>query len=244
MGSKCRSQQLALLLAFSCLAALMPLAWTEAGPVIGVTAGNGQLKSSGSSAEINDLKNRLEKEHDNVNLHYLLANLYVKVDRLDLAAMEYETCVRLQPASQAGVYAAGALKNLQARLPSLKPNQSPLSPGALQGTTPPAAMQQQPQPMQQSSPRPQVTGLDFISAPPGQSVTIAGSGFSSIPGENVVTFAGVPAPVTSASFASITCIIPEMYNPQWNVPVVVKTRGIAARDDARINIQNRIMPNR
>lgn len=90
---------------------------------------------------------------------------------------------------------------------------------------------------------PQVTGIDMLSAPPGQQVTIQGKGFSSKSGDNQVTFNGTPASVVSASASSLTVIVPEISYPQWNVEIKVKTNGIEGKGTAHINVQQRVIPN-
>ena len=90
---------------------------------------------------------------------------------------------------------------------------------------------------------PEVTGVDLISAPPGQAFTISGKGFSATASDNTVTLGGVPAPVTSASTTSLSCVVPEMYFPQWNVPIVVKVGGVSSNDSVKLNIQSRVIPN-
>lgn len=90
---------------------------------------------------------------------------------------------------------------------------------------------------------PEVTGVDLISAPPGQTMTISGKGFSTTQSENVVTIGGVPAPITSCSSKSITITIPEMFYPQWHLPISVKTGGVESKPGVQINIQSRVIPN-
>lgn len=90
---------------------------------------------------------------------------------------------------------------------------------------------------------PSVTGIDTISAPPGQPVTISGSGFSKKASDNVVTFNGTPASITSASATSLSVIIPEMHFPQWDVQIKVKTNGQESKDSVKMNIQSRVIEN-
>ena len=233
-------QNATLLLAVTALVAFMPTLAAEAKPASSVTSGDVRAKAADPAAEINALKNRLEHDHENVQLHYLLANAYVKCRRLDLAVMEYELCARLQPSSQAGIYAAAALRNLPVQRPAQRSNESRMSPEDLQETQVPSPGRAQQLP---AEPAPIVNHIDMISAPPGTSITIEGSGFSNNPHENEVTFGGVPAPVSSATSNSITCVVPEMYYPQWNVPVVVKTRGVSSNDSVKIRIQSKLIPN-
>lgn len=90
---------------------------------------------------------------------------------------------------------------------------------------------------------PSVTGIDMLSAPPGQPVNISGKGFSKNAGDNVVTFNGTPATVTSASATSLSVIIPEIAYPQWNVQIKVKTHGQESKDHVQMNIQQRVIEN-
>ena len=55
---------------------------------------------------------------------------------------------------------------------------------------------------------PQITSVSAAGGLPGQELTINGSGFSAIPGENLVRVGGVEASVTSAAFSLIKAIIP------------------------------------
>ena len=90
---------------------------------------------------------------------------------------------------------------------------------------------------------PEVTGVDLISAPPGQAMTITGKGFSATQADNLVTIGGVPAPISSCNATSITITVPEMFYPQWHLPIVVKTGGIESKGNVQINIQMRVIPN-
>jgi hypothetical protein len=90
---------------------------------------------------------------------------------------------------------------------------------------------------------PEVTGVDLLSGPPGQQMTISGKGFSASQSENIVTIGGTPAAVISSSAKSITVTIPEMFFPQWNLPVVVKTGGIESKSAVKVNVQSRVIPN-
>ena len=56
---------------------------------------------------------------------------------------------------------------------------------------------------------PEVTGIDMISAPPGNALTITGKGFSTKGGENQVLINGVQATITSVSATSISIVIPK-----------------------------------
>jgi hypothetical protein len=90
---------------------------------------------------------------------------------------------------------------------------------------------------------PEVTGVDLLSGPPGQAMTISGKGFSATQSENVVTIGGVPATITSSSAKSITVTIPEMFYPQWHLPVIVKTGGVESKPGVEVNVQSRVIPN-
>ena len=89
---------------------------------------------------------------------------------------------------------------------------------------------------------PEVTGVDLLSGPPGQPLVISGKGFSATGSENSVTIGGVPAAVTSCTSKSITVTIPEMYYPQWNLPVLVKTGGVESKAGVTVNVQMRVIP--
>jgi hypothetical protein len=90
---------------------------------------------------------------------------------------------------------------------------------------------------------PEVTGVDLLSAPPGQEMNISGKGFSTTQSENIVTIGGTPAQIVSSSAKSITVTVPEMFYPQWDLPVVVKTGGIESNSTIKMNIQSRVIPN-
>jgi hypothetical protein len=90
---------------------------------------------------------------------------------------------------------------------------------------------------------PVVTGLDLISAPPGQLLTIMGTGFSPVAKDNIATIGGVPATITSCTANTLSVIIPEMYYPQWNVPVVVKIGTVESNKNIQINVQMRVIEN-
>lgn len=92
---------------------------------------------------------------------------------------------------------------------------------------------------------PEVNSVDLLSGPPGQTMTISGKGFSTTASENIVTIGGIPAQVVSCSKSSITITIPEMYYPQWHLPVTVKTGGVESKPNAgaEINVQMRVIPN-
>lgn len=90
---------------------------------------------------------------------------------------------------------------------------------------------------------PSVTGIDTLSAPPGQPVVLSGKGFSKNASDNVVTFNGTPASVTSASATSLSVIIPEIAYPQWDVQIKVKTHGQESKDSVKMNVQQRVIEN-
>lgn len=90
---------------------------------------------------------------------------------------------------------------------------------------------------------PVVTGLDFVSAPPGQALLIMGTGFAPNAKDNIATIGGVPATITAATPNQLNVIIPEMYYPQWNLPVVVKIGTVESNKNIMINIQQRVIPN-
>ena len=55
---------------------------------------------------------------------------------------------------------------------------------------------------------PQITSISTPTAPAGESITITGKNFSSVPSENIVYFGGVKANVTASSDQSITVTVP------------------------------------
>ena len=90
---------------------------------------------------------------------------------------------------------------------------------------------------------PEVTGIDMISAPPGNALTISGKGFSLKSGENQVLIGGVQAAITSVSATSISVVIPEMESPQWGVSISVVTNKVPSKGNVTINVQRRAIPN-
>lgn len=90
---------------------------------------------------------------------------------------------------------------------------------------------------------PKITFVDMLASAPTELVTIRGSGFSTVPSENVVTFRNVRANVVSATESSITVIIPNMHFPDWHVPINVVTNGMPAHGKAFIHIDVRVVPN-
>ena len=83
----------------------------------------------------------------------------------------------------------------------------------------------------------------MLSSPPHHPVTLKGHGFSSVPKENVVTFGTHKAEVTSATESSITCLIPEMHFPDWQVPIKVTTNGMPSKGKAFIHVDVRVIEN-
>lgn len=90
---------------------------------------------------------------------------------------------------------------------------------------------------------PSVTGIDMLSAPPGQQVTVTGKGFSKNASDNQVLFNGTSGNIISASANSLSVIIPEIAYPQWNVQIKVKTFGQESKDAVHMNIQQRVIEN-
>ncbi|MBX9771738.1 MAG: IPT/TIG domain-containing protein, partial [Candidatus Obscuribacterales bacterium] len=87
---------------------------------------------------------------------------------------------------------------------------------------------------------PELESLSLESGPPGQELTISGRNFSQKAAENTVTIAGATAEVTGASPSSLTVIIPEVYNPQYAVPVTVEVNGVKAKNSINMDIFNRV----
>ncbi len=90
---------------------------------------------------------------------------------------------------------------------------------------------------------PTIKWIDHISTAPHQPVVITGTGFSKVASENVVLFGKLPAHIISASETSITCTVPEMHFPDWHVPIMVKTNGLASKEKKTINIDVRVIEN-
>ena len=88
---------------------------------------------------------------------------------------------------------------------------------------------------------PHIAHVDMQSSPPQHPVVLTGSGFSPVKSDNVVTFGGHKAEVTAATATSITCIIPDMHFPQWNVPIKVITNGVASKEHVTINVDVRVI---
>jgi hypothetical protein len=87
---------------------------------------------------------------------------------------------------------------------------------------------------------PVLDNLDLMSGPPGQEMTITGKNFSDKVSENVVTIAGAQAEITYASANSLTVIIPEVFNPQYAVPVTVEVNGVKSKNSLTMDIYNRV----
>lgn len=93
-------------------------------------------------------------------------------------------------------------------------------------------------------PKPEVTGVSMISAPPGQPLVISGKNFSSKPQDNKVVIGDYAADITAASPTSLTVTIPlalDPIQPVWELPVVVETNGVKSNDDVTVNVQNRVI---
>jgi len=90
---------------------------------------------------------------------------------------------------------------------------------------------------------PQITWIDVLSSAPSNPVILHGKGFSCTPSDNVVKFGALKAHVKSATETSITCEVPDMDFPRWEVPITVITHGIPSKDHITINIDMRIIPN-
>lgn len=87
---------------------------------------------------------------------------------------------------------------------------------------------------------PELESLSLESAPPGQELTLTGRNFSQKASENTVTIAGAQAEVVSASATSVTVIIPEVYNPQYAIPVTIEVNGVKAKNSLTMDIYNRV----
>jgi hypothetical protein len=98
---------------------------------------------------------------------------------------------------------------------------------------------------------PEITGVNMLSLPPGQQLTISGTGFSPKASENLVTVGGERAEIISASENAITIVVPNIEFPQWHVKIKVKTNGVDnvvsnndpehAKDE--VNVQMRVIEN-
>ncbi len=166
---------------------------------------------------------------------------------LDLAKGEYEICLRIGPGSQAAAYATTALRTLRNSLTqSRRSGQSLTLLSGTQNGSQSATMQSPiapygPQNAAIGHPGPSVDAISIISGPPGTPLQIMGSGFDPQPMENEVTVGGVPAVVTTATSTSLNLILPEMFMPQWSVPIVVRVNGRSSNDTVRVNIQTRVI---
>jgi hypothetical protein len=90
---------------------------------------------------------------------------------------------------------------------------------------------------------PEVTGVDMVSSPPGQTITVTGKGFSAKSAENQIMFNGTPGSIVSSSTTSITCVIPDIPNPSWDVAITVKANGVESTGKVTINVQRRVIEN-
>lgn len=90
---------------------------------------------------------------------------------------------------------------------------------------------------------PRITWVNMLASAPREPVTINGSGFSSVPAENIVTVGKFKARVTAATETSISFIIPEMPFPKWHTPIKVTSNGMPCKGHASINIDVRVVPN-
>lgn len=93
-------------------------------------------------------------------------------------------------------------------------------------------------------PKPEVSGVNMFSAPPGQPLVISGKNFSPNARENKVSIGDYSADVTAASPTSLTVTIPlalDPIQPAWGLAVVVETNGVKSNDDVTVNVQNRVI---
>jgi hypothetical protein len=209
------------------------------------------------------LESKVSQDPKNVTLHYLLANEYVTQNNFGKAILEYHICVELQPKSPAGKYAAEALVRLRKydnggpRLDESRaaanriPGNTVAGAGIGAGTgrvsfTSNSSSAQQitspaPAAVVPSQNAPKIVSLDYLSSPPGEQLTITGTGFGVPRNELTVTIQGQLAAVVSASSTTIVCIIPEIDMPTWNAPVVVRTTYGVSNAGA-LNIQTRRIP--
>jgi IPT/TIG domain len=211
----------------------------------------------GGSSSVASLESKVAKEPKNATLHYLLANEYVNQRNYPKAVLEYHICVELQPQSPAGKYSTQALVRLHkydSGGPSLDEARAAANKilGSVGGggtvlfapNPNPDHQLQTPAPSVVSPTQavygPRIANINLVSSPPGQSLTISGTGFGVPRNELVVTINGQQAMVVSASSSSIECIIPEIDMPAWNAPVIVRTTyGVS--NTCPLNIQPRII---
>jgi hypothetical protein len=90
---------------------------------------------------------------------------------------------------------------------------------------------------------PRASACSYLGAPPGTTVTIAGTGFTDRPGDVVVTFGGIKSQIKSVRERAIECVIPDMPYPAWNVPIVVTAIGVKSREKLTINVHERPIEN-
>jgi len=74
---------------------------------------------------------------------------------------------------------------------------------------------------------PDLTGLSADSASVGDTITLVGSNFSAVPGEDVVLFSGIRGPVLSAGPTELRVQVPECL-PSRSVAVVVQLGSVAS----------------
>jgi hypothetical protein len=90
---------------------------------------------------------------------------------------------------------------------------------------------------------PELTSVDMFSSPPGQQITVSGKNFAAAASDNQVLIGGSPASIVSSSPSSISCIIPDIYNPSFGVPIVVKSKNVKSKNELKIDVQRRVIPN-
>jgi IPT/TIG domain len=93
---------------------------------------------------------------------------------------------------------------------------------------------------------PQLSSINLISAPPGQTITLSGKNFSTTASDNVVTFSGPTGTgtgaVSGATPTALTVVVPELQFPT-TVQVGVKTNGIESKEKLNIDISQRVIEN-
>jgi len=92
---------------------------------------------------------------------------------------------------------------------------------------------------------PELTGVNYLQAPPGMQITITGKGFSEKAGENKVTIGGFEAPLVSASKTSLAVTIPfelEPREPEFGVPINVEVSKVKSRNSLSINVWRWVLP--
>jgi hypothetical protein len=107
-----------------------------------------------------------------------------------------------------------------------------------------AGIESKPFKVTSKSAAPELSSCSMVSAPPGQQITVSGKGFSNVSSENEVTIGGMVAPISSGSSTSLTVTIPGGLTwPQWNVPIIVKTKNVESKGSVTINLNQRVIPN-